>query len=329
MANTGRICAVGDGFYHVIVRTVARDFLLEKEGKKVLYKMVFNAADFGGIQIITYCFLNNHLHLIVFVPQRCFVSDQELVKRLYYLYEKKKVKRILELWEYREKHHCGNVVRLEKDRYIERMYNLSDFVKTFKENFTQYYNRCHKGRIGTVWAGRFKSILLNGKPYLVLIVCLYVDLNPVRAKIKGVGIDSGRYAWSGIGAALHGIPRAMEGILMLGRLVGFANDNTSAEDAVKRYHDMLLGKADGRIRAMLDAGFEVSEKDIRFAESLRGCHMTLFELLHCKCRCFENGRMLGDNAGEMIKIKNGHPCKSVIPGYYSANGLKKTVVEPR
>ena len=328
MSNVGRIRTLGDGLYHVIIRTVAQDFLLKKKERELLDTMVRKAARFGGIQIISFCYLHNHLHLVVFVPQRCPVTDEELVKRLGFLYGEEKAKRIKSLWEFREKHGRSRMVKLDKDKYINRMYNLSSFVKTFKENFTQNYNRRHHGRIGTIWSGRFKSILLDGRGQnLALIVCLYVDLNPVRA---GLCSDPGLYAWSGIGRAIRERDKeAMEGILTLGRWVGFASEETTPERAVELYHGILLGKVSGRVRKLLNTTIQIGEKDLRFDESLRGREMTLFEMLHCKLRCMENGGMLSKNAHDMAQIKGSHPSKSVIPGYHSANGLRKTVVIPR
>ena len=223
------------------------------------------------------------------------------------------------------------------------MYNLSDFMKTWEEDFTQSYNRRHdqnnntidekhwkkgskkqKRRVGTVWAGRFKSIFLNGTANLTLIAALYVDLNPVRAHM--IGSDAGCYAWSGIGEALRNDAKAKEGILALGRWTGFADDESTAEEAVERYHNMLLGKAGGKIKEMLDTSFQIKENDFRFDKSLRGKRMTLFELLFCKCRCFEYGRALAEKASDLSKIPGSRPVESVIPGCYSANRLRDLVV---
>ena len=305
MANARRLYSLGDGLYHVIVRTVAGLPILDEQEKKILYSMIIRMAEFGGIRIITYCILDNHLHLIVRVPLREVVSDDEFERRVCWLYGNKKAQILFESWKMLEEKGQHRRVREEKEKLIRRMYNLSDFVKSWKEDFTQSYNRRHdqdnqfqngknpkKRRIGTVWAGRFKSILLNGKPNLTLIVALYVDLNPVRAHIHGVERDAGNYAWSGIGSALNGGKRAMEGILELARWAGFAKDTCTAERAVELYHAILLGKAGGKIKNLLDSPFEIRQGDRRFDKSLRGQTLTLFELLFCKCRCFENGRAL-------------------------------------
>ena len=340
MANTRRVYAIGDGLYHVVTRIVASAFFLWRAEKDILLAMIKKAAKFGGIQLITYCIMDNHVHLIVYVPMRRPVPDDELVERIQYLYGEEKAQILFNQWREMEEKGRLHEVDIAKEKFIRRMYSLSDFVKTWKENYTQSYNRRHNSRnkkrendlddkrIGTIWAGRFKSILLNGEPHLLLIVALYVDLNPVRAHIDGVGRDPGNYAWSGIGAALakNPDPDVMEGILTLGRLAGFANEDCTPEQAVERYHEILLEKVGGDIGELLETRFKVGENDCRFSESLRGREMSLFDLLLCRCRCFENGRALAKKASDLIQFAGSRPRPSVLLGYCSANGLRKTVV---
>jgi REP element-mobilizing transposase RayT len=57
--------------------------------------------------------------------------------------------------------------------------------------YTQRYNRRHH-RVGHVFQGRFKSILVDRDSYL-LELCRYVVLNPVRA---GSAKDASLYRWS-------------------------------------------------------------------------------------------------------------------------------------
>jgi REP element-mobilizing transposase RayT len=47
--------------------------------------------------------------------------------------------------------------------------------------YTQAYNRGH-GKVGHLFQGRFKAILVDKESYL-LELCRYVVLNPVRAKL--------------------------------------------------------------------------------------------------------------------------------------------------
>ncbi|MFT5116364.1 MAG: putative transposase [Parasphingorhabdus sp.] len=59
--------------------------------------------------------------------------------------------------------------------------NLSRGMRQFNGNYTQAYNRRHN-RVGHVFQGRYKSILVDKDSYL-LEVGRYIVLNPVRAKM--------------------------------------------------------------------------------------------------------------------------------------------------
>lgn len=58
--------------------------------------------------------------------------------------------------------------------------NLSRGMRQLNGVYTQTYNRRH-GRVGHVFQGRYKAILIQKESHL-LEVCRYVVLNPVRAK---------------------------------------------------------------------------------------------------------------------------------------------------
>ncbi len=59
--------------------------------------------------------------------------------------------------------------------------NLSKGMRQLNGVYTQYYNRQHN-RIGHVFQGRFKAILVDKESYL-LELCRYVVLNPIRAQM--------------------------------------------------------------------------------------------------------------------------------------------------
>ncbi len=56
--------------------------------------------------------------------------------------------------------------------------NLSELLRRFSVSYTGYYNRRH-GRVGHLYQGRFKAILVEAESYL-LELSRYVHLNPVR-----------------------------------------------------------------------------------------------------------------------------------------------------
>jgi REP element-mobilizing transposase RayT len=69
--------------------------------------------------------------------------------------------------------------------------NLSSGMRHLNGVYTQGFNRRHN-RVGHVFQGRFKSILVERDTHL-LELCRYVVLNPVRA---GMVRDPGQYHWS-------------------------------------------------------------------------------------------------------------------------------------
>ena len=68
---------------------------------------------------------------------------------------------------------------------------LSKGMKHLNGTYTQFYNRTHK-RVGHVYQGRFKGILVEKENYL-LELSRYIVLNPVRARIVRTAKD---WPWS-------------------------------------------------------------------------------------------------------------------------------------
>jgi REP element-mobilizing transposase RayT len=69
--------------------------------------------------------------------------------------------------------------------------NLSKGMRQLNGVYTQYVNRAH-GRVGHLFQGRFKAILVERERYL-LELARYVVLNPVRAGMVGA---PGDWPWS-------------------------------------------------------------------------------------------------------------------------------------
>jgi REP-associated tyrosine transposase len=72
--------------------------------------------------------------------------------------------------------------------------NLSVGMRQLNGIYTQAYNRRHR-RVGHVFQGRYKAILVDKESYL-LEVCRYVVLNPVRARAVE---HPSRWKWSSYG----------------------------------------------------------------------------------------------------------------------------------
>ena len=87
------------------------------------------------------------------------VPDDELECRIRALYGEKRWDRLLKSWtKWMQK---GEASRVEesKAKLVRRMYDLGEFVKTFKESFSRAFNR-KTGHVGTVWESRFHSVLV-------------------------------------------------------------------------------------------------------------------------------------------------------------------------
>lgn len=66
--------------------------------------------------------------------------------------------------------------------------------------YVRYVNTRH-GRTGTLWEGRYKSVVVDSENYL-LACSRYIELNPVRA---GMVTHPGEYAWSSFGRNARGM----------------------------------------------------------------------------------------------------------------------------
>lgn len=69
--------------------------------------------------------------------------------------------------------------------------NLQEGMRQLNGSYTQRFNRGH-GRVGHLFQGRYKAILVERDSYL-LELCRYLVLNPVRANMVA---HAGQYPWS-------------------------------------------------------------------------------------------------------------------------------------
>ena len=212
MKGRTKIRVLGDGasYYHVMSRITERRFYLGTREKEHFRGMIRRVADFSGVEVLTYTVLDNHFHLLIQVPERMEVSDAELLRRMRLIYRDSVVaqfeNKLLEAADDLE-------ARLLRKRYLYRMYDLSEFMKTLKQRFAIWYNATH-GRKGHLWDDRFKSVLVEGggkldRPGALWVMAQYIELNAVRA---GIVREAQAYRWCGLGEAVGGGLEARRGI---------------------------------------------------------------------------------------------------------------------
>lgn len=108
--------------------------------------------------------------------------------------------------------------------------NLSKGMRQLNGVYTQAFNRIHK-RVGHVFQGRYKAILVEKESYL-LEVCRYVVLNPVRA---GIVERLENWKWSSY-QSTAGIKEANQYLTVDWILAQFGSDRRKAE---KNYRDFV------------------------------------------------------------------------------------------
>ena len=58
----------GTAVFHAMSRTVGNTFLFKDREKEVLRKMIRQVADFCGVEVLTYCIMSNHFHVLIRIP---------------------------------------------------------------------------------------------------------------------------------------------------------------------------------------------------------------------------------------------------------------------
>jgi REP element-mobilizing transposase RayT len=188
-----------DTIYHCVTRTVNGEMLFDNSAKETLRKQLHQAADFSGVEIITYAIMTNHFHILVRVPEQKNVSDKELVRRYKVLHPTPSpwATMTIEVLENLLREN-SSVAQKVRDKLLRRMGDLSEFMKTVKQRFSIWFNQNHS-RFGTLWAERFTSTVVEGNHHFAMrTVAAYIDLNPVRA---GIVRDPKDYRWCGYGEA--------------------------------------------------------------------------------------------------------------------------------
>jgi len=178
MPRIARMVISGEpAVYHIMSRSALGGYPFDDEDKEFMVGLLQQLKRLYFVELIGYCLMSNHFHLLIRMLPGDGYSDSEIKKRFESFFGDTR--------EFSE----------EKIPLIRQKWSsISEYIKEFKQTFSRYYNKRHKRR-GTLWGERFKSVIVeNGE---TLVNCLaYIDLNPVRAKLVKIPED---YRWSSIG----------------------------------------------------------------------------------------------------------------------------------
>ena len=108
--------------------------------------------------------------------------------------------------------------------------SLSKGMKMLNGNYTQMYNKQHR-RVGHVFQGRFKGVLVQEDAYL-LELSRYIVLNPVRARMVH---DASQWPWSSY-CATAGLTGTVEALTIDWVLLNFHKNRAKAQ---QKYIDFI------------------------------------------------------------------------------------------
>jgi REP element-mobilizing transposase RayT len=158
-------------------RTALDGFPLQDVEKDFLLELIKRFSSLYFTEMLGFCLMGNHFHLLVtMVPEDRF-TDEEIKKRF--------------------EAHFGDERDFSEGQipYLrEKLSSLSEYMRDIKVGFARFYNRRHNRR-GYFWGDRFKSVIVDKGE--TLVNCLaYIDLNPLRA---GLVERPEQYRWNSLG----------------------------------------------------------------------------------------------------------------------------------
>ncbi|MFP6897725.1 MAG: transposase [Roseibacillus sp.] len=295
----GAVEGVRAGIYHCVSRVVDRRFVLKKREKEQFVRLMRLYEAFCGVRVLAFVVMSNHFHILLEVPPRpaAGLSDREFFARLSLLYSEMHVEEVRE--QIRVRLNAKDQVGVDalKEKYLYRMWNLSEFMKTLKQRFTQWFNKRH-GRRGTLWEDRFKSVIVQDG-YAARVMAAYIDLNPVRA---GIVKRPEEYRWCSYAEALAGKEFARIGIeRLMSKFDQFGTGRQQASSwrkVIEHYRVILftdgeerLGE-DERTQKVKVARRGISAKEAENVRAKAG-KLSQKEMLRVRVRHFVDGTAIG------------------------------------
>lgn len=289
----------GISYFHVISRVAGRELIFGEQEKEQFRKLLDKQLEFSGLRALAWCFMGNHFHLLLEVPDKETAlegwTEEDLLDRLRILGDETSTKLLLSQVEMFQGNGNKEGVADIVEGVRRRLFDLSAFMKELKQRFTGWINRHHR-RVGTLWEGRFKSVLIESGEALRMVAA-YIDLNPVRA---GLVEDPKDYRWCSYAAAVAGEREAQRGLATVMGKGARAHWRTVSRD----YRMWLFGTGEERGDSSVTpeaAGNRVSKRKRGFSRQeveavlKAGGKLPLPAVLRCRVRYFTDGVVLGSS----------------------------------
>ncbi len=170
-----------ESIYHIITRTCLDNYPFDEVDKDEMVKIIIRYSSLYFTEIMGYCIMGSHIHLLVkMIPGENY-TDEKIKKRYIKFYGKEK----------------EDMFSSEKiPFYREKWSKLSEYMKDIKQTISRFYNKRH-GRRGTLWGERFKSVIVE-KGHTLINCLAYIDLNPIRGGLvdRPEGLELNRVLYS-------------------------------------------------------------------------------------------------------------------------------------
>ncbi len=266
--------------YHVVSRTALDGLPFSAMDKNDLLKRIRVLSKIYFTEILGFCLLDNHFHLLVRMFPEDHISPAELEERYHLKYGRESV-----------------FPASRADDLRCKWASLSEFVKEIKETFSKAYNK-RNNRRGYLWGDRFKSLIVEDGDSL--LNCLaYIDLNPIRA---GIVDKPEEYRWCSLGYHVQSGNR--EEFLSLE--FGHADMDPDTTERLRLYREFVYetGVVDTGKGATLD------EEVVQEARK-RNYVLGDMELFRYRCRYFTDSGVIGSR--EFVE-KVGSRLQKMVPG---------------
>ena len=143
--------------YHVMSRTCLDNFPFGDIEKDELINIIKRFSTLYFTEIIGFCAMGNHFHLLVRMLPDHYFSDEEIKNRYekFYSRQNRKIAKDTQTPENNAPERKYHLTPDQIPLFREKLSSLAEFIKEIKQTFSRYYNK-RQGRRGTLWGERFK-----------------------------------------------------------------------------------------------------------------------------------------------------------------------------
>ena len=68
-------------YHHLMSRIAHKVYFLTEEVRNDFIEMIRRAADFCGIELVAWCIMTNHFHLLAYLPTQKEIDEEETLRR--------------------------------------------------------------------------------------------------------------------------------------------------------------------------------------------------------------------------------------------------------